>query len=171
MSLNIHFLSDFSIFEWTGTRDIATISPIISRHSHTIRGILISKVVRVGSRIINITDRSETSHEIRDDICRNSFPRFNFSRVHLRNDEDVPIANALAQRDIQILASVNKKNPFDTRYRIEELARRSFANMSVFFCHQWSAIYPEGIWNSILAIYHIPVYIPISLACVLGSKR
>lgn len=114
-------------------------------------------LVRNGNPTMSAIERSETLPDIFDATTRYSLPRPSFSRVPFRKDEVVPLEKALAPSDIQIPPRVNTQKLSATTYRIEEAIRNTLARMRVFFCHQRSAIYPDGICMIIAAIYPIPV--------------
>lgn len=116
-------------------------------------------------------ERNETFPDIREATKRYSLPRSSFSRVPLRNDEVVPVEKAFCPTDIQIAASAKIQKLSATRQRIEERRRSILATMRVFFCHQWSAMNPDGIWKRNVVIQLIPVQSPISLACAFGRVR
>jgi hypothetical protein len=70
-------------------------------------GIFILISVKKGSVTINMIDTSATFPDIFDAITLYSSPRPSFSRVHLRKDDVVPVANALHPSAIKILPRVN----------------------------------------------------------------
>jgi hypothetical protein len=73
-------------------------------------GIFISILVNNGSVTIKMIDNSATLPDIFDAVTRKVSHCPIFSRVHLRNDELVPVANALQPSAIKILPRVNIKN-------------------------------------------------------------
>ena len=105
------FFSCFSIRTCTGERENATISPTISRTHPAMSGAWISIVVRNGRATINTTERRETFPEIREETLLYSSHRPSFSSVPFRNDDVVPLANALSPTAIQMLPRRNTRKP------------------------------------------------------------
>ena len=60
---------------------------------------------------MNTIETRDTFPDIRDAVTRNSSPLQSFSRVHLRNEEVVPLAKAFNPSDIHMEPRANRANP------------------------------------------------------------
>jgi hypothetical protein len=133
---SIHFFSAFSILVCMENNERAIASQMISIISPIISGSFMSICVKNGRVIINMIDNRDTFPEIDDATDLYFSHRPNFSRVHLRSDDIVPLEKALHHSAINMLPRVNIQKLSAIRKKIEENIISTLDSIIVFFCHQ-----------------------------------